>query len=209
MNSDQVRAEVALARRERRAISTQAARAIASWWISASQRDEAITAFATGHSHMYGLLSAVRELSTQADKRRKDTMENATRYTLEERKEYRFDASSLRALLAWCEANPVTKTVYESLVYLDGDGYDAFEAVAYPEQEGVSVGLPDGEAAFAYLMGRMPSEPTGEEPRDNCNLIWGYVNEWREGEFLAKWSVGYSMAALWRIHTVTEGKEED
>lgn len=210
MNSEQVRAEVALARRERRAISLQAARAIASWWISASQRDEPITAFATGHSHMYGLLSAVQDLSTQADRRSKDTRVNPDHYERAERAEYRTDAAMLRALLAWCEANRVTKTVYESVVLLQStDDYDEFEAVAYPQREGASVGWSDDEAAFAYLMQWEYGEPTGEEPTDDCDLIWGYVNEYRTDTHVAKWSVGYSMAALWRIHTVTEGMEED
>lgn len=88
--------------------------------------------------------------------------------------------------------------IYETVIFLDGDEYDDWEALMYPGRDGVSMGWPDGhDAALAYLMQWEYGEPTGtvydHEP-------WGSSDYTHEVDgYVMAWNVGLSYASLTRV----------
>jgi hypothetical protein len=88
-------------------------------------------------------------------------------------------------------------TVYETVVFLDGDDYDEWEALMYPDRDGVSLGWPDGkEAAMEHLKQweyGEPTEPYGAPP-------WGSSDYTYEAPgYVMSWNVGLSYASLTRV----------
>lgn len=93
--------------------------------------------------------------------------------------------------------------IYETVIFLQGDDYDAWEAIAYPEREGVSLGWPNEQAGLDYLMQWEYGEPTGDEYTEPP---WGGGDQTHEIDgYVMSWHTGLSYASLTRI---TERSDE-
>lgn len=75
--------------------------------------------------------------------------------------------------------------IYQTVIFLDGDDYDEWEALMYPDRTPVVLPFPSGhDAALAYLMQWEYGEPTEEydhEPwgsADYTHKVDGYVMSW-------------------------------
>lgn len=107
-------------------------------------------------------------------------------------------------------------TLYIPVVFIQGsDEWDAFEAVAYPEREGMSLGFPAPEAATAYLAERMPDEMPDMSDAELLSLAEypslhiGGSQTWHETEqHVAVWDTGYCLAGLW-LKEQTTTRETD
>jgi hypothetical protein len=80
-----------------------------------------------------------------------------------------------------------TTRIYETVIFLDGDGYDEWEALMYPDRTPGVLPFPSGhEDALAHLMQWEYGEATGyayDTPPwgggDDTYKVDGYVMSWR------------------------------
>jgi hypothetical protein len=96
-------------------------------------------------------------------------------------------------------------TIYETVIYLDGDDYDEWEALMYPGREPGYLPFPTGhDAAFDHLMQWEYGEPTDHE---YDTPPWGgdeYTYE-KDGYVMA-WHAGLAHASLTRVTNREEEK---
>lgn len=78
--------------------------------------------------------------------------------------------------------------VYETVIFLQGDDYDEWEAIMYPDRSPGVLPFPSGhDAALEYLMQWEYGEPTEEYDTppwgdaDNTHEVDGYVMSWHPG----------------------------
>ena len=92
----------------------------------------------------------------------------------------------------------MTRTVYETVIYLDGDAYDEWEALMYPDRTPVVLPFPSGhDAAFDHLMQWEYGEPTGDE---YDHPPWGGADYTYEKDgYVMSWFPRLSYASLTRV----------
>lgn len=93
--------------------------------------------------------------------------------------------------------------IYETVIFLQGDDYDEWEALMYPDREPAYLPFPSGhDAALAHLM----QWEYGEGTEEYTNPPWGSRDDTHEVDgYVMSWNAGLSYASLTRI---TEKEDE-
>lgn len=162
-------------------IPIEAARGIAALWQSSGYYGTPLAAFASGHSLMRRLRASIDH--------------EASSYTTV--------PDMLQALRAYVDS---VQDMYELVIFLgnNGDDYDEWEKITYPDSDGVSTGWTTPEslaAGMAHLMQWENGEATGNDPEADPVGPNEYLGEGEHAGYLMVWDHAYSHASLYRILT--------